>query len=117
MTHAPFCYTNHINHTHSTTLPHHQVEAAASSAVKMGCDIGAKAIIVLSQTGETARLLAKFHPNALILSVSADAQVQTTQTNNGSIKEGPDQTRAYRVHVTDRHSAPTATLSQSVLFA
>eukprot|EP00967_Tisochrysis_lutea_P047868 scaffold58350_cov31-Tisochrysis_lutea.AAC.1 len=52
-----------------------QVESAASSAVKMACDIGAPAIIVLSQTGETARLLAKFHPTAKIIAVCSDARV------------------------------------------
>lgn len=51
------------------------VESAASSAVKMACDIGAPAIIVLSQTGETARLLAKFHPVATIIAVCNDVRV------------------------------------------
>jgi len=50
-------------------------EAAASSTVKTACDIAAKAIIVLSETGETARLLAKFHPNSPILAVCPDGCV------------------------------------------
>ena len=50
-------------------------ESAASSAVKTACDIGSKAIVVLSETGETARLLAKFHPNATIIAVCVDAHV------------------------------------------
>ncbi len=50
-------------------------EAAASSAVKTATDIGAKAIIVLSETGETARLLAKYHPVAPILAVCVDGRV------------------------------------------
>lgn len=52
-----------------------EAESCASSAVKMSCDIMAKAIIVLSETGETARLLAKFHPHAQILAVCASETV------------------------------------------
>merc|ERR1711908_212920 len=44
-------------------------EAIASSTIKTACDIASKAIIVLSETGETARLLAKFHPNTQILAI------------------------------------------------
>jgi len=51
------------------------VESAASSAVKTACDIGAKAIIVLSETGETARFVAKFHPDAPIVAVMTDARI------------------------------------------
>jgi len=52
-----------------------QVESAASSAVKTACDIGAKAIVVLSETGETARLLSKFHPTSPIMAITMDARV------------------------------------------
>mmetsp|Transcript_13239 Transcript_13239/g.22002 ORF Transcript_13239/g.22002 Transcript_13239/m.22002 type:complete len:499 (+) Transcript_13239:57-1553(+) len=52
-----------------------QVEAATSSAVKMACDISAKALVVLSETGETARLISKFHPDAPILSITSDATI------------------------------------------
>ena len=38
-------------------------ESIASSAVKTAIDIDAKAIIVLSETGATARYIAKFRPN------------------------------------------------------
>ena len=51
------------------------VESAGSSAVKMACDIDAKAIIVLSETGETARYVAKFHPEARIICVMVDSRV------------------------------------------
>jgi len=50
-------------------------EAVASSAVKTACDIGAKAIVVLTETGETARLLAKFHPEAAIIAVSDNKHI------------------------------------------
>ena len=46
-----------------TTLCH--VEATASSAVKTACDIGAKAIVVLTETGETgAHAHASAHTHA-----------------------------------------------------
>lgn len=38
-------------------------ESIASSAVKTAIDIGAKAIVVLSETGATARYVAKFRPS------------------------------------------------------
>lgn len=72
-------------------------ESAASSTVKTAADISAKAIIVLSETGnipapmhlsiqqtystcrtlsgETARLLAKFHTNSPILAICTDDRV------------------------------------------
>lgn len=50
-------------------VPLNAAESAASSSVKTACDIGAKAIIVLSESGETARLLSKFHPNSPILAI------------------------------------------------
>jgi len=50
-------------------------ESAASSAVKTACDIQAKAIVVLSETGETARLLAKFHPVSTILAICPEGWV------------------------------------------
>jgi pyruvate kinase len=64
--------------SHKMTL----VESAASSAVKMACDIGAPAIIVLSQSGETARLLAKFHPSAKIIAVCNDVRVANQVEGN-----------------------------------
>ena len=51
------------------------VESAASSAVKTACDIGAAAIIVLSETGETARYVAKFHPDCPIMAVMEDKRI------------------------------------------
>merc|ERR1712070_1337902 len=50
-------------------------EAIASSTVKTACDIASKAITVLSETGETARLLAKFHPNTQILAICSSDRV------------------------------------------
>ena len=42
-------------------------EAVASSAVKTSVDMGAKAIIVCSETGNTARLVAKYRPAVPVL--------------------------------------------------
>merc|ERR1719445_1578750 len=41
-------------------------ESIASSAVKTSIDVGAKAIIVCSESGRTARLIAKYRPAAKI---------------------------------------------------
>ena len=51
------------------------VESAASSAVKTATDIAAKAIVVLSETGETARYVAKFHPHCPIMAVMAEGSI------------------------------------------
>jgi len=52
-----------------------QAASAASTAVKMACDIGAKAIVVLSTSGETARYIAKFHPHAKIIAICENSTV------------------------------------------
>jgi len=51
------------------------VESCASSAVKTATDIGSKAIIVLSETGETARLIAKFHANIPVMAVCVEPTI------------------------------------------
>merc|ERR1719453_624080 len=51
------------------------VESATSSAVKTASDIAARAIIVLSETGETARLIAKFHPDSIVISVCPNSRI------------------------------------------
>merc|ERR1740124_238163 len=62
-------------------------EAVASSAVKTACDIGAKAIVVLTETGETARLLAKFHPEAGVMANGDTVVVVHTIRNEAGVKE------------------------------
>mmetsp|Transcript_6199 Transcript_6199/g.10318 ORF Transcript_6199/g.10318 Transcript_6199/m.10318 type:complete len:502 (-) Transcript_6199:1062-2567(-) len=52
-------------------------ESLASSAVKTARELGCGLIIVLTQTGTTARLVSKYRPTAPILAVTADAQVAT----------------------------------------
>ena len=46
-------------------------EAVASSAVKTAIDMGAKCVIVCSETGNSARLVAKYRPAAPILCLAA----------------------------------------------
>lgn len=48
-------------------------EAIACSAVNAAFESGARAIITLTTTGNTARLLSKYHPPCPILTVSRDA--------------------------------------------
>ncbi|KAG2903261.1 hypothetical protein PC114_g12359 [Phytophthora cactorum] len=42
-------------------------EAVASSAVKTAIDINAKMLVVLTETGNTARLVAKYRPEMPVL--------------------------------------------------
>lgn len=50
-------------------------EAIASSAVKTAIDLKAALVIVLTETGSTARFVAKYRPKAPILCLTADEQV------------------------------------------
>lgn len=50
-------------------------EAVASSAVKTSLDVEAKAIIVCSETGNTARLVAKYRAGARVLVMTSSPEV------------------------------------------
>lgn len=50
-------------------------ESLASSAVKTARDLGAKLIIVLTETGNTARLVAKYRPTAPILALTRNESI------------------------------------------
>jgi pyruvate kinase len=50
-------------------------DSVASSAVKTSIDIGAKAIVVLSESGTTARLIAKFRPTVPVAVLTSSATV------------------------------------------
>ena len=50
-------------------------EAVASSAVKTVIDMGAKVIVVCSETGNSARLVAKYRPGCPILCITASESV------------------------------------------
>mmetsp|Transcript_24764 Transcript_24764/g.36982 ORF Transcript_24764/g.36982 Transcript_24764/m.36982 type:complete len:264 (+) Transcript_24764:891-1682(+) len=59
-------------------------ESIASSAVKTAIDINAKIILVLSETGATARAIAKFRPNMPVAVVTASEGV--ARQCNGILK-------------------------------
>jgi pyruvate kinase len=50
-------------------------ESVASSAVKTAFDVKAKFIVVLTETGNTARLIAKYRPSMPILTLTTNADV------------------------------------------
>lgn len=50
-------------------------ESLASSAVKTAIDINAKLIIVMSQTGKTARYISKFRPGKFIICLTSNEMV------------------------------------------
>jgi pyruvate kinase len=59
-------------------------ESVASSSVKTAVDIGAKAIIVCSESGNTARQVAKFRPSMPIVCLTR--KLQTARQSNGVLK-------------------------------
>jgi pyruvate kinase len=59
-------------------------EAIASSAVKTAIDMGAKMIVVLTETGTTARLIAKYRPSQPILVLTALGE--TARQSEGFLK-------------------------------
>ncbi|KAF1794482.1 Pyruvate/Phosphoenolpyruvate kinase-like domain [Phytophthora cactorum] len=59
-------------------------EAVASSAVKTAIDINAKMLVVLTETGNTARLVAKYRPEMPVLVLTA--LEQTARQTEGFVK-------------------------------
>jgi len=59
-------------------------ESIASSAVKTAIDVGAKAIIVCSESGNTARQIAKFRPAVKVTVLTVNAH--TARFTNGLLK-------------------------------
>ncbi len=55
--------------------PFTAMESLASSAVKTAIDIDAKIIVVLSETGNTARIVAKFRPGKTVICLTPDPTV------------------------------------------
>ena len=62
-------------HTLQTSGPMDAAESVASSAVKTAWDVKAKFIVVLTASGKTARLIAKFRPSMPILALTTNADV------------------------------------------
>lgn len=52
-----------------------QMESLASSAVKTAIDVNAALIVVLSESGQTARFIAKFRPGRVIVCLTSNAMV------------------------------------------
>lgn len=61
--------------TKYTPKPITTKEAVCSAAVKTAVDIGARLIIVITETGATARMVAKYRPNQPILALCMSASV------------------------------------------
>jgi len=59
----------------SRDVPLDTPEAIASSAVKTVIDMGAKLLVVLTETGRTARLVAKYRPAVPLLVLTADPEI------------------------------------------
>ena len=64
-----------IRHKVLSTKSMSIAESVASSAVKSSWDIKAKLIVVLTESGTSARLVAKYRPSVPILALTADPQV------------------------------------------
>ncbi|KAG6578247.1 Pyruvate kinase [Phytophthora cinnamomi] len=64
--------------------PMQTAEAVASSAVKTAIDINAKMLVVLTETGNTARLVSKFRPSMPVLVLTA--LEQTARQSEGFLK-------------------------------
>ncbi|RYH14562.1 pyruvate kinase [archaeon] len=81
-------YDAHYDHLHHLMLKSGVAlappESITSSAVKTARDIGAKAIIVLTETGSSARLISKYRPYIPILAYTANATV--ARQMNGYLK-------------------------------
>eukprot|EP01039_Chlorochromonas_danica_P004906 gene4906-5381_t len=81
-------YDAQYDHVHHAML--HQgltlslTESISSSAVKTARDVGAKIIFVLSETGSTARLMAKYRPPMPIYALTANVNV--ARQMNGILK-------------------------------
>jgi pyruvate kinase len=68
----------------STAAGMTRAESVASSAVKTSIDIGAKLILVLTESGATAQLVAKFRPSVPIVALTHDEQ--TARHSQGYMK-------------------------------
>jgi len=64
-------YLSIVNDTHNAFGSISSVEAICSSAVKASIDSNAALIIALTETGHTAKMIAKYRPEAPILAISA----------------------------------------------
>lgn len=59
-------------------------EAVASSAVKTAIDVGARMLVVLTESGRTARMVSKYRPQQPILVLTSSAE--TTRQVAGAVR-------------------------------
>jgi len=67
----PSLYSHISTGVHARSKIVDPVESICSSAVKAGIDSDAKLILALTETGHTARIVAKYRPKSVILAISA----------------------------------------------
>jgi pyruvate kinase len=67
----PSLYQHMSEGVHARSEKVDPVESICSSAVKATIDADAKLILALTETGHTARIVAKYRPKAVILAISA----------------------------------------------
>ncbi|AFZ81301.1 pyruvate kinase, putative [Theileria equi strain WA] len=74
-----------LQRTMSLPPPLSVEESVARAAVFVSIDIDAKLLIVFTHTGNTTRLVSKYRPKCLILSLSVDEHVTKSLTVNRSV--------------------------------
>eukprot|EP00357_Protocruzia_adherens_P000365 CAMPEP_0114995960 /NCGR_PEP_ID=MMETSP0216-20121206/14033_1 /TAXON_ID=223996 /ORGANISM="Protocruzia adherens, Strain Boccale" /LENGTH=517 /DNA_ID=CAMNT_0002360087 /DNA_START=39 /DNA_END=1592 /DNA_ORIENTATION=+ len=84
-----------------TMIPMSTAEAIASGAVKTSLDMKVRCILVVTESGRTARLLAKYRPKQRILALTFDKTV----ANNLELSRGVTVFRADHQMVGDNHAA------------
>jgi pyruvate kinase len=80
-------YNNFFQAVRNSIRQRHELsagESLASSAVKTAIDINASIMVVLSETGTTARYVAKFRPGRMIVCLTPDETV--ARQSNGILK-------------------------------
>lgn len=81
------CYTGLYSAIREASLqsgPMTTAEAVASSAVKTAMDMGAKMLVVLTESGRTSKLVAKYRPEQPILTLTAAGD--TGRQVNGMVR-------------------------------
>jgi pyruvate kinase len=104
---------------HMQTIPMIPEEAICSSAVNTTFEIEAKALVVLSNTGRSARLLSKYRPDCPIFCASQTREICRSLTLVRSVvpvfydteKLGEDEDREKRVWLCIEHAKEVGLLA------